>query len=792
MIATSASAVIGNPTAAAATTTPPSQPSTTPSRRKKVEDVIEVSGVRMTLEYRVIALGKAYGPSAHTEGKKEIQDAIDSALDTIHTVLDPYNPDSEITLLNNTLQSTPSFTPTPVSSTLLTALQTAASAYRTTLGAYDVTAGVLADAWDEAVESAHAAPVVLDTDTVADLQARIGFFRLQLDEESQTLAAPQGTRLDLVGLAKGMGVDLMAAALRDAGYASFSVEWGGDLVVSGLPPSPSLGSPGWAVSVLAPPSTAALFGAWSDGKSPQEIRDGLKSRTQLNIPPTQTAIVTSGDYTSLSRFGYTHFVDPESCSRLRISPPVPASVTIVTSASCALADALATGSVILAARMESSQDEPSWLAHADPTLLPNLAYGMCWRSATAAPASDDAWVSTLESEYGSSSPPGASAAAFPLARLRRLLRCLPHTIWNLRVPALEDRLTSLTSVLVTGWDGLYFSLEPNGPVAPLLEQGSRASLGRVFRNEGGVEDTLWDAGLDVEVVSSTVQGDHVLIHAAWVDSGAAASCLATVVDTAKSTGLASEVVYANRSVTGLVPLSTRLLRGGEGNSARYEPGWDSVDALSATPAVLMVTRDLDRSKLNYVWRSVRMVDVSLDPPLVLVSTGDSDESAVPDVSVGSQATLNLVSSRQRQLLDKVCPGAGLNPVRASAAFQRLNTENIKTGSRSYSAIRSSSVLLFATVVEELGPGVFLMQVDALRERSPWKPSQSPFFSLGSPFLPDLPSMDGSSTTSASSASSLPPAPAPSSTSSASSSNPYAAAFGSASSSDVAALMAAFG
>lgn len=140
------------------------------------------------------------------------------------------------------------------------------------------------------------------------LLARVGFRRVSLDCAAGSVRLAHGTRLDLGGIAKGYGVDLALAALRDAGAAAGTVDLG----------SSSLGGFGVPldVDVAAPDAGGPPWGTF-------RVRDG--------------AVASSGQ-----RERPGHIVDPRSGR-----PPAGLLGVTVVARSGAEADALSTAVYVL-------------------------------------------------------------------------------------------------------------------------------------------------------------------------------------------------------------------------------------------------------------------------------------------------------------------------------------------------------------------------------------------------------------------------------------------------------------
>jgi thiamine biosynthesis lipoprotein len=147
----------------------------------------------------------------------------------------------------------------------------------------------------------------------------------------------EGTALDLGGIAKGYGVDLLSQRLSDIGYKDHLVEWGGEVRASGCHPS---GRP-WRVGVR---------GLQEEGSPP--LLQTLSLTTQ--------AVATSGDDkqcwtavdpTSGEKVSFSHIIDPKTLKPLQTTPTSIALCYVVAD-SCALADGLATAGMLFSTAQE--------------------------------------------------------------------------------------------------------------------------------------------------------------------------------------------------------------------------------------------------------------------------------------------------------------------------------------------------------------------------------------------------------------------------------------------------------
>src|SRR5690606_36033705 len=85
-------------------------------------------------------------------------------------------------------------------------------------GAFDPAVGALVGLWGFGAD-ARAGQALPDAAQVRAARERGGWRRIELDLQARRVRQPGGLRLDLSAIAKGHGVDLVAAQLREAGIA---------------------------------------------------------------------------------------------------------------------------------------------------------------------------------------------------------------------------------------------------------------------------------------------------------------------------------------------------------------------------------------------------------------------------------------------------------------------------------------------------------------------------------------------------------------------------------------------
>ncbi|NKN33231.1 FAD:protein FMN transferase [Marichromatium bheemlicum] len=272
----------------------------------------ELQGRTMGTHYSI----KFFG---HPDGLEigELQARIDARLERVNDLMSTYRPDSELSRFNAS-ESDDWF---PVSSELATLVALAERISLFSIGAFDVTVGPAVNLWGFGPGQP---PEQLPSDEqLAEVRERIGFPRLEyrLDPPALRKEKP-GVYVDLSGIAKGHGVDQVAAVLEAAGVTDYLAEVGGELRASGTKPD---GSP-WRIAIERPETGA------------REVYHVVTLH--------DSAMATSGDYRNFyTRDGklYSHTINPITA---RPVTHTLASVSVI-AADCAQADALATALLVL-------------------------------------------------------------------------------------------------------------------------------------------------------------------------------------------------------------------------------------------------------------------------------------------------------------------------------------------------------------------------------------------------------------------------------------------------------------
>jgi len=209
---------------------------------------------------------------------------LERLLQEINEAMSTYQADSELSLLN----SNPSPEPITVSSSLDEVLLAAREMWRISAGAFDVTVGPLVNLWGFGATQVVGAPTAAEQHAAS---ARVGMDKLVLGNGQVTKLTPD-VYVDLSALAKGYGVDRLAALLDVLGCRDYMVDIGGEIRVAGHNPN----GKAWRVGVEAP--------------SLQQVGT---IRTVLEI--SDVAIATSGDYRNyrvIDGARVDHIIDPRT------------------------------------------------------------------------------------------------------------------------------------------------------------------------------------------------------------------------------------------------------------------------------------------------------------------------------------------------------------------------------------------------------------------------------------------------------------------------------------------------
>ena len=243
-------------------------------RRSTTEPQLVIGGRTMGTTYHIIYFDKK---------ERDFSGDVDSLLKVFNESLNTYLPDSEITSFNtgHSLRfGLPFFQPVLQRSSEITAASH---------GAFDPTVMPLVNAWGfgpaEAMDP--------DSSQVDSVLQFVGFEKIMFNTDS-VWRSDQRVQLDFSAIAKGYGVDVVAAFLKENGIDNLFVEIGGEVVTAGTNINEKRP---WQVGILHPNSTQddQRFIAFA------ELKD--------------KALATSGNYFNYRMEDgrkYSHTIDPDT------------------------------------------------------------------------------------------------------------------------------------------------------------------------------------------------------------------------------------------------------------------------------------------------------------------------------------------------------------------------------------------------------------------------------------------------------------------------------------------------
>lgn len=262
------------------------------------------------------AEGAAWGTTYHMVYKSadDLSDSIVAEMRRVEMSLSMFDDNSTVSRVNAGLTDT-------VDGYFVAVMAVCDRVNKASGGMFDPTVAPLTDLWGFGRKGRDT--LLPDSASVADALVNVGFGKCRL--EGPVVVRPEGMEFDFSAVAKGFGVDCVAAMLRRNGCTDYMVEIGGEVSVSGVNPSGRV----WHIQVDSP--SAELPG--ESGLAVLELTD--------------CALATSGNYRN------RRAVSPDSVVGHTIDPstgyPRQRSVVSATvvSPSCALSDALATACMLL-------------------------------------------------------------------------------------------------------------------------------------------------------------------------------------------------------------------------------------------------------------------------------------------------------------------------------------------------------------------------------------------------------------------------------------------------------------
>ncbi len=239
---------------------------------------------------------------------------IEQTLKRVNQQMSTYQPDSELSRFN--AASAPH--QQQVSHELARLIAQSIDLHRYTQGYFDVSIGPLVNLWGFGPDfKPEQTP---DPTDLAKAVALVGIDAISV--EGQTLIKQQDRYIDLSAIAKGYGVDKVAAELESLGIRDYLVEIGGEIRSRGVKAPAKT----WQIAIEKPDA---------QGRSAQKV-----------LSMVDTGMATSGDYRNYFMVDgerFSHTIDP---STGRPAKHKLASVTVL-DPECARADALATAMLVM-------------------------------------------------------------------------------------------------------------------------------------------------------------------------------------------------------------------------------------------------------------------------------------------------------------------------------------------------------------------------------------------------------------------------------------------------------------
>ncbi len=296
------------------------QTSFVPTTDQRSDGTTLFSGEAMTIRYRVIV-----GAPLSPEDKKHIANAITSSFQMVHSIYDKWNPDSELSQLNKLKKGEQH----PLSPELYQLLSITDQVVQLSGGRFDPTIEPIQRLWKEKLRLEK----VPSSEEINAVKPFVGWKKIHFTSE-MFYKDEEEAALDLGGIAKGHGIDLLTEALLSLGFQNVYVEWGGEIRAHGQHPT---GRP-WTIYISR---------LWDEDPTHAIATIHLKDQ----------AIATSGDYLqnqTVKGATYFHIYDPISFQPLQATASSIASASVVAN-TCALADGLATAAMMFPTKEEATE-----------------------------------------------------------------------------------------------------------------------------------------------------------------------------------------------------------------------------------------------------------------------------------------------------------------------------------------------------------------------------------------------------------------------------------------------------
>jgi thiamine biosynthesis lipoprotein len=272
-----------------------------------------IQGRTMGTTYQVKVVTSSFG------GISGVKEKIDKRLEEINRSMSTYQKGSEISRFNRFKEVGPQFI---ISNDFFQVMRAGQNLHRLSGGAWDGTVKPLVDLWGFGRRGRQ--DKVPPNSEIAALLPDIGFTNIDVVNPGFLVKKRAAVTVDLSSIAKGYGVDEVAALLRNLGYKDYLVEIGGEIFAAGHRQDGTR----WRIGINRPRADAAF----------DEVYKVVEMVNQ--------AFATSGDYRNffeVDGIRYSHIIDPRS--GYPVSNSV-AGVSIVAD-TCTVADGLATAIMVM-------------------------------------------------------------------------------------------------------------------------------------------------------------------------------------------------------------------------------------------------------------------------------------------------------------------------------------------------------------------------------------------------------------------------------------------------------------
>lgn len=298
-----------------------------------MDRVVRVEGVAMTMRWVVLVERRGDGD------EKVVEEIVGDVMRICDENWNVYNGESEISKVNEAKPGKK----IKISQELSELFQVVDKMVEVSQGRFDPTVGSVKAKVAHILAKDKRPPTLRDLE---HLKHAVGWKKcLSSNSKTQIVTKRNGhTMIDLNGIAKGYTVDCVCRNLKAAGYASFYVDWAGDISTAGRHPS----GRSWRTAIMNPPAVPHLFSCWQKDELHNAISNDdvayLFDMEKENDKLGQLAICTSGDYFNVMKYGFHHIAHVDRLCQMKVAHASIGSVTVVAS-ECFVADALATAAM---------------------------------------------------------------------------------------------------------------------------------------------------------------------------------------------------------------------------------------------------------------------------------------------------------------------------------------------------------------------------------------------------------------------------------------------------------------